>query len=73
MTEFLPCVEWSEAYYASFHNILARVLKLFKKYQNDTNVSRVLSCSQATAELLGDSVCYLLALFLLHAESIAGL
>ena len=39
MTQLLPSVEWTDPYFASFNNILGRLLKLFK-YLQRANVRR---------------------------------
>ena len=44
MSDLIPNIEWTEAYYNSFSNILTRLLKLFKKLQGDTNV-RIIICT----------------------------
>lgn len=43
MTHLLPAVEWTEQYFASFNNILSRVIKLFK-YLQRANVKISCQC-----------------------------
>ena len=46
MIHCLPNITWTEGYYSSFQNILARLLKLFKHLQKDSNVRDFFPCSE---------------------------
>jgi len=39
MSVLLPSLDWSEPYYSSFNNLIARINKLFKKLHEEPNVS----------------------------------